>query len=135
MAKDKDDVTAYLGAGTVYHGQLSFVGSVHINGQFTGEIKSEGTLIVGQEAKVEGTINVCNLVLSGKLHGNVIVTGKTIMHKTAYLTGDLATRSLIMEEGSMLQGTICMDPAMDAAKSRGLADTGVEPGLREVDIQ
>lgn len=133
----KDDITAFLGAGTVYNGQLSFVGSVRIDGQFTGEITSEGTLILGKEAKVEGSINVCNLVLSGKLHGTVVVTGKTILHKTAHLTGELATRSLIIEEGALLQGNIAMDPAMDSSALRPVSGKNAEktPGLHDLEIQ
>ena len=132
----KDDITAFLGAGTIYNGQLKFIGSVRIDGQFTGEIASDGTLILGKDAKVEGTINVCHLVLSGNLHGDVTVSGKTILHKTANLTGNLVTRSLIIEEGALLQGTICMDPAMiSSSKSNSLDTAGVENSLRDVDIQ
>jgi cytoskeletal protein CcmA (bactofilin family) len=130
----KDDITAFLGSGTVYDGRLTFVGSVRIDGQFTGEIKSDGTLILGQEAKVEGSINVCHLVLSGKLNGDVVVTGKTILHKTAYLTGNLVTRSLIVEEGALLQGSVCMDPNAETGKTLPL-DGAQEIVLREIDIQ
>ena len=131
----KDDITAFLGAGTVYNGQLAFVGSVRIDGQFFGEIKSEGTLILGNDAKVEGAIQVSQLVLSGNLHGDVTVTGKTIMHKSAHLTGTLTTRSLIMEEGALLQGSICMDTEKaNMAKSSGLG-IGVADSPRDVDIQ
>lgn len=130
----KDDITAFLGAGTIYNGQLSFVGSVRIDGQFTGEVTSEGTLILGKDAKVEGSINVCNLVLSGFLNGDVVVTGKTIMHKTANLTGNLVTRSLIIEEGALLQGNICMDPSLTTAKTAALG-AEKDSSLREVDLQ
>lgn len=130
----KDDISAFLGSGTIYNGQLSFVGSVRIDGQFTGEIKSEGTLILGQEAKVEGAINVSHLVLSGNLHGDVVVTGKTILHKTANLTGNLITRALIIEEGALLQGSISMDPAMEKS-AKAISHTELNSGLREVDIQ
>jgi len=128
----KDDITAFLGSGTIYKGHLSFVGSVRIDGQFTGEITSEGTLILGKEAKVEGTIQVCHLVLSGNLHGDVVVTGKTILHKTASLTGNLNTRSLIIEEGAMLQGSISMDPSMEKIIKPTLNDAN---SLRDVEIQ
>lgn len=132
----KDDITAFLGAGTIYNGQLKFVGSVRIDGQFTGEITSEGTLILGKDAKVEGTINVCHLVLSGNLHGDVVVTGKTILHRTANLTGNLITRSLIIEEGALLQGTICMDPEMNTRpKPTAMDGADLDTGLRDVDIQ
>ncbi len=109
----KDEFNAFLGAGTVYQGQLNFLGAVRIDGQFTGEIRSEGTLILGQDAKVEGNVSVSQLILSGSISGDITVSGKTIMHKTAYLTGDLATKSLIMEEGAMLQGKVSMDPSRD----------------------
>lgn len=133
----KDDITAFLGAGTNYSGKLEFTGSVRIDGQFTGEILSEGTLILGKDAKVEGTINVSHLVLSGNLHGDVVVTGKTIMHKTANLTGNLATKSLIMEEGALLQGNVCMDPAQAAmGKPAALGKMKIaDAALRDVDIQ
>ena len=132
----KDDITAFLGSGTIYNGQLSFVGSVRIDGQFTGEIKSEGTLILGKDAKVEGIIQVSHLVHSGNLHGDVIVTGKTIMHKSANLTGNLSTRALIMEEGAMLQGTICMDPAQNGvAKRPGMGSALAASAVHGVDIQ
>lgn len=130
----KDDITAFLGSGTIYNGQLSFVGSVRIDGQFTGEIKSEGTLILGKDAKVDGTIQVSQLVLSGNLTGDVLVTGKTILHKSANFTGNLATRSLIMEEGALLQGSICMDPAQESMMKRSDIGKGIG-GVRDVDIQ
>ena len=134
MAKD-DGITAFLGAGTVYNGQLSFIGSVHIDGQFTGEIKSEGTLILGKDAKVEGNIRVSELRLSGHLNGDVVVTGKTILHKTANLAGSLITRNLVMEDGAILQGTICMDPAHMSLSGEATLNAEGGTGLRDVDLQ
>lgn len=131
----KDDITAFLGSGTIYNGQLNFVGSVRIDGQFTGEITSEGTLILGKDAKVEGNIHVSQLVLSGNLHGDVIVTGKTILHKSANLTGNLATKSLIMEEGAQLQGQITMNPEAIRAKPAINKLDVANADVRDVDIQ
>ncbi len=117
----KDEFNAFLGAGTVYQGQLNFLGAVRIDGQFVGEIKSEGTLILGQDAKVEGNVHVSQLILSGSISGDITVTGKTIMHKTAHLTGDFATKLLIMEEGAVLQGKISMDPSRETAGKESAA--------------
>ena len=131
----KDDITAFLGSGTIYNGQLNFVGSVRIDGQFTGEITSEGTLILGKDAKVEGNIHVNQLVLSGTLHGDVVVTGKTILHKSANLTGNLATKLLIMEEGAQLQGQITMNPEAVLAKPSINKLDVANADVRDVDIQ
>ena len=113
----KEEFNAFLGSGTVYQGQLNFLGSVRIDGQFIGEIRSEGTLILGKDAQVKGQINVGQLILSGTLNGEITVTDKTILHKTANLTGTLVTKSLIMEEGAILQGSIVMQP--EAVKKDG----------------
>lgn len=130
----KDDITAFLGSGTVYNGHLSFVGSVRIDGQFTGEVKSEGTLILGKDAKVDGVIQVNQLVLSGNLQGDVTVASKTIMHKSAVLKGSLVTKSLIMEEGALLQGNISMGASPELATQASIGKIGIaEAGLRDVD--
>lgn len=132
----KDDITAFLGSGTIYNGRLSFVGSVRIDGQFTGEITSEGTLILGKDAKVEGTIHVNQLVLSGKLLGDVAVTGRTILHKSADLAGTLVTKILIMEEGAQLQGQVTMNPEAVLAKPSSIGKLDIaHPDVRDVDIQ
>ncbi|MDL2314003.1 polymer-forming cytoskeletal protein [Desulfovibrio sp. OttesenSCG-928-C14] len=105
---NKEEFNAYLGAGTVYKGQLSFMGTVRIDGEYIGEIRSEGTLILGKDAKVRGQIQVAQLILSGTLEGEIIVTKKTIMHKTARLFGGITTPILAMEEGACLHGKVQM---------------------------
>jgi cytoskeletal protein CcmA (bactofilin family) len=106
--KDESKFNAFLGADTSYNGRLSFAGSVRIDGEFTGEITSEGTLILGKDARVSGKINVAQLILSGKIDGDIVVGKQTTMHKTAFLTGNIFTPVLMMEEGATLQGTVQM---------------------------
>lgn len=104
----KDEINAFLGAGTHYQGKLNFEGSVRIDGSFTGEILSEGTLIIGKDAKVEGQIKVGQLILSGNLQGEIDANRKIVLHKTANLVGSLQTPVLVMEEGAILEGQVAM---------------------------
>lgn len=126
----KEEFNAYLGAGTAYQGQLSFLGTVRIDGEYTGEIKSEGTLILGKEAKVRGKIQVAQLILSGTIEGEIIVGKKTQMHKTAKLLGTIITPVLAMEEGALLQGTVQMtkDPMPETQMLAAGADDDVTAG-------
>jgi cytoskeletal protein CcmA (bactofilin family) len=116
--KDESKFNAFLGTDTSYNGQLSFAGSVRIDGEFTGEISSEGTLILGKDARVSGRISVAQLILSGKIDGEILVSKQTTMHKTAFLTGNIVTPVLVMEEGATLQGTVQMtkDPLPAVAR-------------------
>ncbi|MGE4293376.1 MAG: polymer-forming cytoskeletal protein [Desulfovibrio sp.] len=104
----KDEINAFLGAGTNYHGKLNFQGSVRIDGTFTGEVQSEGTLVIGKDAVVEGTILVGQLVLSGRLTGEVQAHQRVSLKKTADMKGDIRTPILTMDEGAVLEGRLTM---------------------------
>ncbi|MFK4764011.1 polymer-forming cytoskeletal protein [Desulfobaculum sp. SPO524] len=104
----RDEINAFLGSGTTYQGRLEFKGSVRIDGKFNGEVESEGTLVIGKDARVEGTIHVGQLIVSGKVQGEVRATGKVVLHKTANVDGSMATPVLMMEEGAVMEGSISM---------------------------
>ena len=134
----KDDFTAFLGSGTEYQGQLNFKGTVRIDCRFIGNITSDGKLILGKEALLEGTVTVKEMVVHGTLNGEAFVASRTILHQTAKVTGTLSSPALIMEEGALLQGQLIM--GQEAAKnnqaasalaaqtghSMSLLDTGVK---------
>ncbi|WP_041720357.1 bactofilin family protein [Pseudodesulfovibrio piezophilus] len=104
----RDEINAFLGAGTNYQGKLHFQGAVRIDGNFRGEVVSDGTLVVGQEAVVEGLIRVGQLVLSGNIQGEVEAATKVVLHKTANLQGNIKTPVLVVEEGAVLEGQLDM---------------------------
>ncbi|MDR2893597.1 MAG: polymer-forming cytoskeletal protein [Deltaproteobacteria bacterium] len=127
----KEEFNAYLGTGTSYQGQLTFQGTVRIDGEYTGEITSEGTLILGKDARVRGKIHVAQLILSGTIEGEILVGKKTVMHKTAHLHGNIITPTLAMEEGAILQGKVQMTqdplPRDHMLTTSGMSDL-LEPG-------
>ncbi len=104
----KDEINAFLGSGTVYHGKLTFQGTVRIDGTFTGEIISEGVLVAGKDAVIDGILDVGELVLSGKLTGELRAARRVIFHKTGSFQGQLTTAALAVEEGATIDGQICM---------------------------
>lgn len=105
----KDEINAFLGAGTVYEGKLTFQGAVRVDGSFTGEITSDGALIIGKDALVKGTARVGELLLSGKFTGEVFASRRVTIHKAGRMEGSVQTPALVMEEGALLQGHIAMD--------------------------
>lgn len=108
QAMSKDEINAFLGSGTSYSGQLTFEGAVRIDGVFVGEIGSEGTLIVGKDASIQGTVKVGQLVMSGTLTGEVFASRKVIMHRTGVINGTINAPAIVMEEGARLEGSVSM---------------------------
>ncbi len=108
LSVGKDEINAFLGAGTVYEGKLTFQGAVRIDGIFSGEITSDGTLIVGKDAQISGTFQVGELMLSGNLRGDVTTKRRAVVHGSGVLDGTLHTPCLLTEEGGIIDGQIVM---------------------------
>lgn len=123
----KDMINAFLGAGAVFEGQLQFKGMVRIDCSFTGVIQSEGTLILGEKARVEGEIQVEQLVSNGAIVGNVTARSKVTLQKNSRLMGNLVTPFLDVEEGALVEGQVLMkrDGANPANMPATLADAGL----------
>ena len=119
----RDEINAFLGAGTNYHGKLHFQGAVRIDGNFKGEVVSEGTLVIGQEAVVDGQVKVGQLVLSGKIKGEVEAKTKVVLHKTANLQGNIRTPVLVVEEGAVLEGELIMGSTRPVSDAKAEEDS------------
>lgn len=120
----KDEI-AYLGSDTVYEGRLGFKGTVRIEGRFTGDITSDGTLNVGKDAQVHGTIAVGELLLSGHFNGDVTAKRRVVVYASGVLEGTLQTPSLLTEEGGVIEGQITMrNPGAMAPKNASASGEG-----------
>ncbi|HDR46484.1 MAG TPA: polymer-forming cytoskeletal protein [Geoalkalibacter subterraneus] len=116
QARDKNEIKAFLGAGSQFEGKLSFSEIVRLDGAFRGEIESSDTLVVGESGKMIAEVKVGSLILSGRLEGNVTAAGKVELRAPAVVEGNITTPLLEVEPGVQINGQIIM-PA--AAQSQG----------------
>ena len=87
-------------------GELAFGDPVNlrINGRFSGRLESKGTLTIGNTAQVEANIFGDNIVVAGKVKGNVVAKKMLVLMPSAVLAGDISTPKLNIVEGAMFQG-------------------------------
>ena len=100
-----EETLTFLARGFEFNGTLNFDGTVRIDGVVTGEIHTEGTLIIGEHAVVEGNVSAGTIVSGGKINGNVTAREKVKLVSTAALVGTIRTPLLDVEEGVRLKGT------------------------------
>jgi len=105
------DINAFLGAGAIFEGALSFTGMVRVDCEFTGNIESEGSLVLGEKAVVKGVIRVRELVSNGNIHGDVHVTEKASLRASSDLEGDIYAPVLNVEGGALIRGNVFMTKA------------------------
>lgn len=113
MKKDRlpsgnDNLNAFLGEGTSFKGNLTFEGTVRIDGKLEGEIFTKDTLVIGEGATVKATIHTGILIVGGAVHGNIVAEKKVELHSSARLYGNLSTPLLSIAEGVIFEGSCTM---------------------------
>ncbi len=117
------DINALLGAGSEFEGKLTFEGTVRIDGRFRGEIFSDGTLIVGEGARVEAALRVGTVLVYGEVIGNINATNGVELHAPASLKGNITSPALHIDKGVFFDGSCQMstgapEPAAKAADAQ-----------------
>jgi cytoskeletal protein CcmA (bactofilin family) len=107
--KKDDEIKAFLGKGAEFTGKLIFSGAVRIDGDFSGEIFGEGTLVVGEGAHIEADINVASIIISGDVHGQIECKERIEIYPPGRVLGNIKAPRLIMKEGAVFEGTSRMD--------------------------
>lgn len=102
------EIKAFLGRGSDFEGKLTFNETVRIDGNFRGEIVSNGTLIIGDDAVVNGEIEVRVAVISGSVEGNIRAKDKLELHPPAKVHGSIKTPNLIVIDGAVFEGNCQM---------------------------
>ena len=108
MKKPKDEIKAFLGKDTEFEGKFSFTGSVRIDGKLTGEIFSNGTLIVGESAIIKSRIHVAEVIIRGEVHGDIFAENRIELNVPGKLYGNIQTQKLVIEEGVIFEGNCKM---------------------------
>src|SRR5271168_3496220 len=82
--------TTVLTADCEFKGALAFSGELQLHGRLEGTIESEGgTLTIGEEALIKAEIKVNDVLIYGKVQGNIYATGRVELRGKAEVYGDL----------------------------------------------
>ncbi len=91
-------------------GKLHLKGGGQVLGHFTGEIESDGDLVIGPEARVEADIRGARITVAGEVKGNVVATGRLKITSSGRLEGDATVGALVVQEGGVHYGVIRVHP-------------------------
>jgi cytoskeletal protein CcmA (bactofilin family) len=97
--------TTVLSAETEFKGDLGFSGDLHLNGRLEGSVRAEdGTLTVGEDALVKAEIHGQDVVVYGKVQGNITATGRLELRGQAQVYGDVRAAKFLIEENALFTG-------------------------------
>lgn len=103
--------------GTVIKGDMSSTGDVRVDGTVEGKLFSEGRIVVGEAASIQGSILCTNLDFWGKIDGDIYVKELLTLKSTSVVNGNIHVRKLQVEMGAQVNGTCRMISEEDFSES------------------
>jgi cytoskeletal protein CcmA (bactofilin family) len=91
-------------------GKLVLKGNGQILGMFTGQVESDGDLVVGGDAHVEADVRGVRITIAGLVRGNIVATNRLKITSTGRLEGDATVGALVVQEGGVHYGVIRVHP-------------------------
>ena len=99
-----------IGRQTEITGDVSFSGGLHVEGRIKGNVLATSdkasTLSVAEAGIIEGNVKVSNVVVNGRIVGEVRTSERLTLGAKARIVGDVRYRILQMEAGALVNGQL-----------------------------
>lgn len=74
------------------------------NAKITGEVRSEGSIKIGQSSVIIGNVFASSAVIAGAVKGDIDVHGPVILDTTAIVMGNIKSKSVQINNGAVIEG-------------------------------
>ena len=103
-------IDSLVGTGTRVDGNLACSGGLRVDGEVHGSISSDdaqpGTLVISEQARVEGKISVSHAVINGTVVGPIVATDSLELLPNARVTGDVEYQRIEIQLGAVVEGRL-----------------------------
>jgi cytoskeletal protein CcmA (bactofilin family) len=101
-----------IGKSVVIKGELSGKEDLYVDGVVEGTISlPESRLTVGPNAHVMADIDVRDIVVFGKVDGNITASGRIELRSSAMVLGDVFAGRMSIEENASIKGRVELSTA------------------------
>jgi cytoskeletal protein CcmA (bactofilin family) len=100
-----DKIENVVGRSCTVKGDLAADGAFRVDGTIEGSVESKASVVVGESGTVRGNVRAVDVLVAGKIQGNVCCTGHLDIMSTGLIEGDIDAKSLRVEIGGVFAGT------------------------------
>ena len=109
----------HIGKSVQIKGELTGSEDLYLDGSIEGTIDlRDHSLIIGPNGKIKANITARDLVVHGRVEGNVTATGRVELRKSCTLIGDVSTQRIVIEDGAFFKGAIDIKEKTQTAEAR-----------------
>lgn len=124
-------IDTLIGKSARVHGDVDYQGGLHLDGHIIGQVRSddsaESSLSVSESGSVEGAVQVPNVILDGKVKGDIRARQRVVLGATARVEGDVYYGVIEMTVGAQIMGKlvrIAPQPGSGRPQGAGGPETG-----------
>ena len=126
------NTTTLIAGGTEIEGNIRFRGSVHIEGSVKGNISSnDGKLQLIEGSSVEGNVTAADILVNGKVIGDVYATEKLKLSQKAEIQGDVYYEVMEMVAGAAINGK--MERVLKSGELLPKGEAGADKDVKKLD--
>jgi cytoskeletal protein CcmA (bactofilin family) len=121
-----DEFSGFLAQGTSLTGDLRFAGKLHLDGDFHGTISTDDVLVIGEKATIEADIKAGEVLISGKVFGNIECVRRVEINASGHVRGDIRTPKFVINEGGIFEGKSLAIEKQDSRESLWVPDKPID---------
>lgn len=97
-------VSCIVAKGTTIEGKFKSTEDLRIDGNVNGEVDCTNKLVMGASGKIIGNVFCKEAFIEGRIEGELTVSGRLHLNETAYVSGKIKAKKLIVDEGASYDG-------------------------------
>lgn len=130
--QNRTDV-AHIGKSVMIKGELSGSEDLYLDGEVEGSIElHDHNLTVGPNGRVKANINAKEVIIQGKVDGNITGSERVELRKSGVLVGDIVTQRIVIEDGAYFKGGIDIRKDKDQGSRRDQSNASASTPVTSV---
>ena len=109
-SKPQNRIDSLIGATTRIEGNVFFSGGLRVDGAVRGNIAGlpdqPATLVVSEQARIDGEVQAAHVVVNGTINGPVDARETLELQAGSRVKGDIHYKSIEIQQGAVIEGRL-----------------------------
>jgi len=109
-SKPQNRIDSLIGATTRIEGNVFFSGGLRVDGAVRGNVAAlpdqPGTLVVSEQARIDGEVQAAHVVVNGTINGPVDARETLELQANSRVKGDIHYKSIEIQQGAVIEGRL-----------------------------
>jgi len=109
-SKPQNRIDSLIGATTRIEGNVFFSGGLRVDGAVRGNVAGlpdqPATLVVSEQARIDGEVQAAHIVVNGTINGPVDSRETLELQAGSRVKGDIHYKSIEIQQGAVIEGRL-----------------------------